>query len=251
MTVQYRVQGIVIRSMDYGEGNKIITLFTREQGKMSVVARGAKKVKSRFGSSAQLFTYGDYLFFKSSQLGTLNHAEIIEAFHKIREDLHKAAHASYLAELTDRMMGDQEGQPYLFDQLKASLQAIQEEKDLQIIGHLYEMKMLMHAGYTPELENCVVCRENSSPAVAISVGMGGVLCERCLLRDPAAVRLTPGAYKLLRLFVQMDARRLGQIDVKPQTKQLLKQIMRSYFDTHAGVKLKSRDFLDQMDKYGV
>ncbi len=61
--MQYRVQGIVIRSMDYGEGNKIITLFTRELGKMSVVARGAKKVKSRYGSSAQLFTYGDYLFF--------------------------------------------------------------------------------------------------------------------------------------------------------------------------------------------
>lgn len=248
--MQYRVQGIVIRSMDYGEGNKIITLFTREQGKLSVVARGAKKVKSRYGSSAQLFTYGDYLFFKSGQLGTLNHAEIIEAFHKIREDLHKAAHASYLAELTDKMMGDQEGQPFLFEQLKASLQAIQEDKDLHIIVHLYEMKMLMHAGYTPELEQCVVCREKSEPA-AISIGMGGVLCERCRLRDPEAIHLMPGVYKLLRLFMQLDARRLGQIDVKPQTKQLLKQIMRAYLDTHAGVKLKSRDFLDQMDKYGI
>ncbi|GAB7053731.1 MULTISPECIES: DNA repair protein RecO [unclassified Paenibacillus] len=248
--MQYRVQGIVIRSMDYGEGNKIITLFTRELGKMSVVARGAKKVKSRYGSSAQLFTYGDYLFFKSGQLGTLNHAEIIEAFHKIREDLHKAAHASYLAELTDRMMGDQEGQPFLFGQLKASLQAIQEDKDLQIVNHLYEIKMLMHAGYTPELEHCVVCREKSEP-VAISIGMGGVLCERCRLRDPEAIRLTSGVYKLLRLFMQLDARRLGQIDVKPQTKQLLKQIIRNYFDTHVGIRLKSRDFLDQMDKYGI
>lgn len=107
--MQYRVQGIVIRGMDYGEGNKILTLFTREIGKVSVVARGAKKVKSRFGSAAQLFTYGDYLFFKSGQLGTLNHAEIIEGFHPLREDLDQAAHASYLAELTDRMLGDQEG----------------------------------------------------------------------------------------------------------------------------------------------
>jgi DNA repair protein RecO (recombination protein O) len=248
--MQYRVQGIVIRSMDYGEGNKIMTLFTREVGKVSVVARGAKKVKSRYGSAAQLFTHGDYLFFKSGQLGTLNHAEIVEAFHRIREDLDMAAHASYLAELTDRMLGDQEGQPYLFEQLRASLQAIQEEKDLHIITHLYEMKMLMFAGYTPELTQCVVCREPAEP-FAFSVGLGGMMCERCRLRDPQAIRLTPGVYKLMRLFTQMDVRRLGQIDVKPETKGLLKRLMRAYFDAHVGLQLKSRSFLDQMDKYGI
>ncbi|CAG7606020.1 DNA repair protein RecO [Paenibacillus solanacearum] len=248
--MQYRVQGIVIRSMDYGEGNKIITLLTREHGKLSVVARGAKKVKSRFGSSAQLFTFGDYLFFKSGQLGTLNHAEIIEPYHKIREDLHRAAHASYLAELTDRMLGDQEGQPILFDQLKGSLTAIQEDKDYEIVDHLYEMKMLMFAGYTPELSQCVVCRE-SREAAAFSIGLGGMLCERCILRDPQAIRISAGIGKMLKLFIQADVRRIGQIDVKPQTKQLLKHLMRSYMDTHVALRLKSRDFLDQMEKYGV
>ncbi|MDQ1912942.1 DNA repair protein RecO [Paenibacillus sp. GD4] len=248
--MQYRVQGIVIRSMDYGEGNKILTLFTREIGKVSVVARGAKKVKSRFGSAAQLFTYGDYLFFKSGQLGTLNHAEIIEGFHPLREDLDQAAHASYLAELTDRMLGDQEGQPFLFEQLRASYAGMQEKKDMQIITHLYEMKILMFAGYTPELEQCVVCREATEP-FAFSITMGGILCERCHLRDPQAVRLAPGVYKLLKLFTQLDVRRLGQIDVKPETKTALKRIMRAYFDTHVGLQLKSRSFLDQMDKYGI
>ncbi|CAG7620070.1 DNA repair protein RecO [Paenibacillus allorhizosphaerae] len=248
--MQYRVQGIVIRSMDYGEGNKIITLLTREHGKLSVVARGAKKVKSRYGSSVQLFTFGDYLFFKSGQLGTLNHAEIIEPYHKIREELHRAAHASYLAELTDRMLGDQEGQPFIFDQLKGSLTAVQEDKDFAIVDHLFEMKMLMFAGYTPELTQCVVCSEHAE-AAAFSVGLGGMLCERCILRDPQAIRISSGILKMLRLFIQADVRRLGQIDVKPQSKELLKQLMRSYMDTHVGLRLKSRDFLDQMDKYGV
>ncbi|UUZ96126.1 DNA repair protein RecO [Paenibacillus sp. P25] len=248
--MQFRVQAIVIRSMDYGEGNKILTLFTREQGKMSVVARGAKKVKSRYGSVAQLFTLGEFLFFKSGQLGTLNHAEIIEPYYKIREDLHKVAHASYLAELTDRMMGDQEGRPFLFDQLLGSMTAIQEDKDPQIIDHLYEMKMIMYGGYTPELDCCVNCRENREPA-AFSAGLGGILCDRCLFRDPGATRISPGVRKLLKLFVQTDVRRLGQIDVKPATKEALKHLMRSYFDMHVGLKLKSRDFLEQMEKYGI
>lgn len=248
--MQYRLQGIVIRSMDYGEGNKIITLFSREHGKMSVVARGAKKVKSRFGSAVQLFTLGDFSFYKAGQLGTLNHAEIVEAFHKLREDLHMASNASYLAELTDKMLGDQEGHPYLFEQLKGSFQAFLEGKDMQVIVYLYEMKMMMHAGYTPELEQCVICR-NKAEAVSFSVGLGGMLCETCRLRDPQAFVLPPGVFKLLRIFVQADVRRLGQIDVKPQTKALLKQALRAYFDTHIGLRMKSRDFLEQMERYEI
>lgn len=248
--MQFRVQALVIRSMDYGEGNKILTLFTREYGKMSVVARGAKKVKSRYGSVAQLFTCGDYLFFRSGQLGTLNHAEIVEPFYKLREDLYKAAHASYLSELTDRMLGDQEGQPFLFEQLKASFQAIQEDKDFEIVDHLYEMKMIAHAGYSPELTACVSCGADDS-LVSFSASMGGALCRRCAAKDSAAIAVSPGLLKLLRVCLQTDVRRLGQIDVKPETKAALKTLITAYFDHHVGLKLKSRDFLEQMDRYGI
>jgi DNA repair protein RecO (recombination protein O) len=248
--MQYRVQGIVIRSMDYGEGNKIITLFTREIGKAAVIVRGAKKVKSRYSSVAQLFTCGDYLFFRSSGLGTLNHAEIIESYHQIRDDLDKAAYASYIAELTDRLLGDQEANPYLYDQLQAALQGIADNKDLQIIVHIYEMKIWMQAGYQPELDECVSCR-NAAGDMAFSAALGGILCSRCRFKDAQAVAMSSGTLKLLRLFARMDIRRLGQIDVKPETKAALKKLMRSYFDTHIGIALKSRNFLDQMDKYGV
>ncbi|MEK8129672.1 DNA repair protein RecO [Paenibacillus filicis] len=250
--MQYRLQGIIIRSMDHGEGNKIVTIFTREYGKMSVVARGAKKVKSRFGSAVQLFTLGDFSFFKSGQsgLGSMSLAEIVEAFHPLREDLHLAAYASYLAELTDKMFGDQEGHPYLYEQLKGSFQALQQGKDIQIIVHMYEMKMLMQAGYMPELNQCVVCGSQAE-AVALSVGLGGILCERCKLRDPQAIPLTPGALKLLRVLGQADVKRLGSIDVKAPTKELLKLVLRTYFDTHVGLRMKSRDFIDQMERYGI
>ncbi|WP_282941481.1 DNA repair protein RecO [Paenibacillus sp. RC67] len=248
--MQYRVQGIVIRSMDYGEGNKIITLFTREMGKVAVIVRGAKKVKSRYASVAQLFTSGDYLFFRSGQLGTLNHAEILDSHHRIREDLHKAAYASYMAELTDRMMADQEANAFLFEQLNAALTGIEADKDMQIIGFIYEMKIWMQAGYQPELDACVSCRSTEGE-MRFSAGLGGILCERCRGKDPQAMLMSSGTWKLIRLFSRMDIRRLGEIDVKPQTKEALKQLMRAYYDAHIGLNLKSRNFLEQMDKYGV
>ncbi|SDC72619.1 DNA replication and repair protein RecO [Paenibacillus sp. UNCCL117] len=250
--MQYRLQGIIIRSMDYGEGNKIVTLFTREHGKMSVVARGAKKVKSRFGSAVQLFTLGDFSFFKSGQngLGSMNQADIVEAHHALREDLHLAAYASYLAELTDKMFGDHEGHPYLYEQLKGSFQAMDDKKDAQIVMHMYEIKMLIQAGYSPELHQCVVCGSQKE-AVALSVGLGGILCEMCKLRDPQAIALAPAVLKLLRAFAQTDVRRLGEISVKEASKQALKHILRAYFDHHVGVRLKSRDFIEQMERYGI
>ncbi|WP_248926650.1 DNA repair protein RecO [Paenibacillus hamazuiensis] len=246
----YRVEGIVIRSMDYGEGNKIITLFSKEVGKVSVMARGAKKVKSRHAAAVQPFTHGYYTFFKGGSMGTLNDAEIIDSFHTLREELKLAAYCSYLTELTDRMLEDQEAHGFLFEQLKAAFQSMAEGKDADILVHIYEMKMLAFAGYSPELMQCVSCGEPSGEMV-FSVSMGGILCGRCKAKDARAHVLSGGLLKLLRLFEKLDIRRLGQTDVKEQTKLQLKTLIRAYLDTHIGLQLKSRNFLEQMEKYGI
>ncbi|CAN7492164.1 MULTISPECIES: DNA repair protein RecO [unclassified Paenibacillus] len=247
----HSVEGIVIRSMDYGEGNKIIRLFTPELGKVGVMARGAKKLKSKHGAVTQLFTYGDFVFFKQrGQMGSLNGAEIIEAHHALREDLHKSAYASYLAEMTDRMLGDEEGNNYIFEQLKAGLMAIEENKDMQIVTHLYEMKMFDLAGYLPITDACVACGETTG-ITTFGPNMGGTLCSRCRFKDPSAIAIGEGAQKLLRLFPRMDMRRLGSVQVKAETKEQLKQCMRAYMDVHIGVQWKSRGFIEQMEKYNI
>ncbi|NIK67541.1 DNA repair protein RecO [Paenibacillus sp. BK720] len=244
----YRVEGIVIRSMDYGEGNKIITLLTKTNGKLGVMVRGAKKVKSRHASLAQPFTYGEFVFFRNKGLGTLNAGEILESHHLLREKLDLAAYASYLAELTDKMLQEDESGAMLFEQLKAGLAAMEEGKDPQIVSHLFEMRILEASGYAPELEACVNCGSEQGP-FRLSPHAGGVLCPSCARNDAQAIAMGDGAYKLLRLFSRMDLRRLGAIQVKPETKKELKKLMRELMDVHIGIQLKSRTFLDQMDKY--
>lgn len=243
----YRVEGIVIRSMDYGESNKIVTLLTKTNGKAGVLIRGAKKVKSKFSSLAQPFTYGEFQYFRSTGLGTLNHGEIIESHHDLRMQLDLSAYASYAAEMTDRTLQDEEPSGFYFEQLKACLTALSEGKDPQIVTHLYEMRILDLAGYAPELEECVSCGNRVGP-FKLSAHTGGILCARCGSRDPSASLLSDSAYKLLRLFRGMDMRRLGSIAVKPETKVELKFHMRSLMDIQLGLQLKSRNFLDQLDK---
>lgn len=243
----YQVEGIVIRSMDYGENNKIVTLLTRENGKAGVMIRGAKKVKSRHGSLAQPFTYGHFHYFRGHGLGTLNHGEIIESHHDLRMQLDLSAYASYASELTDRTLQEEEPSGYYFEQLKACFAALKEGKDPQVVIHLFEMRVLDLAGYAPELEECVSCSNRVGP-FKLSPHTGGILCGRCFHRDPGALSLSESAHKLLRLFSRMDMRRLGSIAVKPDTKEELKRCMRGLMDAQLGLQLKSRNFLDQLDK---
>jgi DNA repair protein RecO (recombination protein O) len=245
----YRVEGLVIRSTDYGEGNKIITLLTPTYGKQGIIVRGAKKLKSRYGSLAQLFTYGDYSYYKAGSLGTLNSGEIIESFRELREGLEKTAYAAYAAELTDRAINDDEAAAYLFHQLKACQIALAEGKDPQVVLRVYEMKIASSAGYAPMLEECVSCGKQDGP-FRFSALAGGALCPQCSHRDPKALVLEEAVWKLLRVFSAIDLRRLGNITVRDNSKRQLQLVLRNWLDTHLNLNLKSRNFLDQWEKYG-
>ncbi|BFH12845.1 DNA repair protein RecO [Paenibacillus melissococcoides] len=247
----YRVEGIVIRSMDYGEGNKIITLCTKSHGKVGVLVRGAKKVRSRHAAATQLFTYGEYVFFRGmGHIGTLNSCEILEGHHTVREQLHLAAYASYAAELVDRALQDEEAGGAMFDQLHAYLEALEAGKDAQVTTHLLEMKLWQRTGVAPQLYACVSCgREDELTGVGWR--LGGALCRACLMREHDQYKAGPAMLTLLRQFEKTDLRRLGNVTLKPETKLRLRAFMRGYMDTHVGVRLKSQQFLDQMEKYDL
>lgn len=248
----YRVQGIVIRSMDYGEGNAIITLCTENAGKAGVLVRGARKVKSRHAALIQPFTEGEFTFFRGGGLGTLNAGEIIRSHHPLREDLTKAAYAAYACELLDRVLHDDEVGTFWFRQLSACLEGLEQDKDPDVIISLYELKVLQGAGYAPQLDNCVMCgKERPEEQLLISPRLGGVLCRSCRHHDPPALEASPRTLKLLRLLAALDMTRLGNVAVKDETRDELKKLMRAFMDVQLGLKLKSRGFLDQLDKYKI
>jgi DNA repair protein RecO (recombination protein O) len=247
----YRVEGIVIRAVEYGEGGVIITLYT-SNGKLGVMARGAKKLRSRHAAVTQLYTYGEYVCYKGSSgsLGTLNSAEIIDSFSAVRSDLRCSSYAAYLAELTDRMIPDGEASEFLFEQLKASLSALNDGKDPQIIAHLYEMKLFAFAGYPPVLGQCVSCGDSlghEGPPLFFSVSTGGVLCSRCAANAADAMPLTHPVRKLLQILQATDARLLGNVNVNKANKLAIKNVLRRWMDTHAEVRLKTRYVLDQVE----
>ncbi len=244
-----KIEGIIIRATNYGETNKIVTIYTREWGKVGVMARGAKKPNSRLSAVTQLFTYGYFLVHRSSGLGTLQQGEIISTFRAIREDIFLTAYASYIVDLTDKTTDDRKPNPFLFELVYQSLNLINEGYDAEILVNIFEMKMLNPLGLYPTLNQCTVCG-NTEGHFSFSIREGGLLCHRCLEKDPYHLKIAPATVKLLRLFYYLDLSRLGNISVKPETKAELKKVISTYYDEYSGLNLKTKKFLNQMGKFG-
>jgi DNA repair protein RecO (recombination protein O) len=240
----YHVEAIVLRMMDYKESDSIVTLFSRESGKVSVVAKGVKKVKSKHGAACQLFTYGHYSFYKSKQLGTLRHAEISSSFYDLRASLDHAAACSYVNELVDLMVRDGEPNEPLFEQYLAALQAIESGKEARFIVQLFELKWLAAAGYEPQLKQCVECGSEQSPFL-FSERAGGVLCARCKSNDMAAGAFPEPLRHLLLGMQTMDVRRLGSIELRESTLTGITRLLRRFSDYHVEHRWRARTFYDQ------
>ncbi|MDQ0218270.1 DNA repair protein RecO [Peribacillus cavernae] len=242
-----KCEGIVIRRTDYGESNKIITIYTREWGKIGVMARGASKPSSRLSAVTQLFYYGYFLVQTSSGLGGLQQGETVNSMRSIREDIFSTAYASYIVELLDKSIEDKSANPYLFELLYQTLNYINEGYDAEVLKFIFEMKMLQVNGLSPALDQCAVCG-NTEGEFAFSLREGGFICHRCYGKDPYHFKISPAAVKLMRLFYYFDLSRLGNISIKPETKKELEQVIDAYYEEYSGLYLKSKKFLKQMDK---
>ncbi|MEH7391709.1 DNA repair protein RecO [Bacillus sp. JJ1474] len=243
-----KCEGIIIRTTNYGETNKIVTLFTREWGKIGVMARGAKKPSSRLAAVTQPFTYGYFLVQRSSGLGSLQQGEMISSMRSIREDIFLTAYASYIVDLTDKGTDDRKPNPYLFELVYQSLNLVNEGFDAEIIVNIFEMKMLNTFGLYPVLNQCTVC-SSTDGHFSFSIREGGLICHRCLEKDPYHYKISPATVKLLRLFYFFDLSRLGNISVKQETKAELKKVINAYYEEYSGLNLKTKKFLNQMAKF--
>lgn len=224
-----------------------MTIFSREKGKVGAVARGAKKPNSRLASVSQPFTYGYYLCTLGTGLGTVQQGEIIDSFRHIKEDLTKTAYTAYILELLDKGTDERVTNPFLFELALSTLRYLSDEYDPSIIKNIFEMKMLNVLGLRPHLDVCASCGNPEGP-YGFSLKEGGILCMNCQHLDPYLLKVSQATIKLLRLFYYLDISRIGSINVKEQTKKELNQCISSYYDEYSGLFLKSKKFLEQLEK---
>src|SRR5512137_364599 len=160
----YRVEAIVLRHADWGEADRILALYTRERGKLRVVAKGARRIKSHKAGHLEPFTRVTLQLAKGRDLLIVTQADTLDAYLTLGADLVKTGYASYLVELLDRFTYEDESENQaIFRLLTESLNRVASEADPWLGLRYYEVRLLDLLGYRPHLFECANCGEQIRP----------------------------------------------------------------------------------------
>ena len=239
-----KIEGIVISEIDYKESSKIINILTPEEGILGIIARGTKQVKSKLSGVTSKLTYGYFhINYRENGLSNLIEVDIINHFKNIRKNIDLMSYSLYLLELAEKVY-KHDNDKNIYEMLIASLNKIDDGYDYQVITDIFELKMLDFLGIRPVIDECVNCG-NKDDIVTISSYRGGYLCKNCC-QGEAIVNIK--TVKLLRMFYYVDISKISKIEVADNIKQELSRFIYDYYDRYSGIYLKSREFLQNLEK---
>jgi DNA repair protein RecO (recombination protein O) len=234
----YRTAAVVLKRMDLGEADRIVTFFSRDQGKIRAVAKGVRRVTSRSAGHIEPFTVTDVLFAVGRELDVVSQADTIESFRELREQLDLTTHAYYLAEVVDLLTEERSENRAVFDVLVDSFRELSRAADCRLVLIAFHLRLLDALGYRPELRQCVGCQAVIEPvANHFSALQGGALCPTCGPRETSARPISVPALKLLRI-VQLTG---GQqaVSVPPHVGREAEALLRDYAEQIVERRLRS------------
>lgn len=200
----YRAEAIVLRTLDLGEADRILVLFTRHFGKVHVVAKGIRRATSRMAGHAEPLTHATYQMARGRELDVLTGAEARAIYPALREDLGRIAAGWYCAELTDRFTVERAPSAPLFDLLETALRHLDAGYSATLVCRWFDLHLLDRSGFRPELASCVSCRAPLEEREnAWHASLGGALCASCG-RQTGALALSVRALKSLRYLLVSD-----------------------------------------------
>lgn len=185
MRVSLITPAIVLRTRPFGESDKIVSFFTENYGKLTGIAKGAMRSRKRFVNSLESFSLVSLSFQdrSHSSLALILSAELIHGPRSLVSELDRIAHASYLVEITDGLIGERETNPAIFQHLRDGLGHLESNRASLRFLTFFELKLLRLAGYQPVLDNCKKCHESRLDGPLsqwhFSPLDGGILCDSC------------------------------------------------------------------------
>ncbi|MBC7236397.1 MAG: DNA repair protein RecO [Chloroflexi bacterium] len=242
----YRTEGIVLREMDYGEADRILTILT-PTGRISALAKGIRRATSRKAGHLGLFVRANLLMARGRNLDIVTQAESLEEFEGLHQDLLRFTYACYAAELVDCLAQEEEGSAELYRLLLDGLRCFSTESDLRLWMRYFELRLLRYAGFQPELFTCLGCGQEIRPQRNyFSAVEGGFLCARCGERAPTARQVSLNAQKVLRFLQTRDAEAVGRLRLTESTHAEVEAILQGYLEYVLEREVRSAAFLRRL-----
>jgi DNA repair protein RecO (recombination protein O) len=233
----YKSKGIVLRSIRYGEADRILDLYTEDAGLVSTIAKGIRRTKSRFGGRLEPLSCVEFLAYEGKTLDTITQVEVLRAFRSVREDLARLEAAGGMIGLVRALSGGDEADRRVFNLLYHALDALESrQEDTKSVEAAFGLKLSILAGYTPRLDACVSCDRNPDEAADdgnppyFAPPLGGVLCADCRPASSDSFPLPPGALGALQSLV---VRPIREAAVQRSLEESVRRVVSSHVLAHA------------------
>ena len=237
------VKGIVLRSVDTKESDKILTVLTAGMGKIPVVAKGARSRRSKVTAATQLLAYSELVLSESHGWQYLNEASTIELFDGVRQDIELLSLASYFAELTEAVSyGEAEAGDILSLLLNALYALSALKKPPQLVKPAFQFRLMALAGYEPMADGCALCGAPQPENPMLDVVHGVVHCGKCREKGGLSLPLTASGLAALRYVLYGDPRRLYSFSLPPEGLRALNHAADAYVSAQLERSFRTLDY---------
>jgi len=236
------VEGFILSETPYGDTSKIINVFTKEEGVIGIICKGAKSLKSKNRVSTMKLSYARFnIYYKKDKLSTLVSADIIDPLKKIKEDIILVSFLSYISELTSQVL-KQSNDEEIYDTFMNIVLKLNEGLDPIVLTNILEIKYLEYLGVLFNLDSCVLCGSKTNIAT-IDGDKGGYVCLNCLTNE---VVVDPKVIKMIRMYYYVNVKSIKEIKVEEKVRDTINEFLDVYYDRYTGLFLNSKGFLKKL-----
>lgn len=239
-----KIRGIVVRSTDVGDYNKMLTVLSGEKGRISIWAKGVKSSKSKMAAACSLLCYSEFVVTARGDNFTLSQATVIESFYHLREDIEKLSCAVYFAELAVSVCQEECGAEDVIRLLLNSLYFLEKGlKSINSMRAMFELRLLAAAGFMPDLNECTVCFSKDNLKF-VSPFMGGAVCGGCVA--PGKIKTEPRVLLAMQRILSSDLKGAFSYNFDDDTAEKVLNINEKFILEYIGFLPKTLDYLKSL-----
>ncbi|OPZ22708.1 MAG: DNA repair protein RecO [bacterium ADurb.BinA186] len=241
-----KTNGIVIKRMDFGEADRILTILTERFGKIKAIAKGVRKSTSKLGGHLEPFMIVDFQLHEGKTFFTITGASIISEFPCLHAELPKMAKAYVAGELIDNFLHENEKSETTYKILTQMLELV-ENNEKNFLINAFALKLIETSGFQPEFYDCVHCKEKITEGENFWDNLeGGVICEDCVQESGHGVKISNEFIKSLRFIEQNDFPQIEKLKLNKSLEDEIDRILENYIRSILDKNIKSKKFLNNV-----
>lgn len=245
----FKASAVILNSLDYSESDRILTFYTLEHGKITGIAKGARRSRKRFVGNIEPASRVDLVFFHNdrSEMVRVEDARLVDAYPALKSDIDRLSRACYLLELVAEMTREGQHLPRVFGLLTEFLKLLEAGGDDSAL-RFFEIRLLSMLGYLPHLDGCVVCKAPfvDGERLFFSSEKGGTICRRCAPTAGSVAGISASTARFLSTAARFDTGKLARLKPGGAFLEESEEILYDFIKFQIGKELKTKRFMTKL-----